>query len=222
MEYFNLRPIELSSGGIIICFAFSLVAGILVAGVYRKMNHTNSGFVITLALLPVIIQSIIVVVNGSMGMGIAAMGAFGLVRFRSVPGTSTEILAIVFDMAIGLAAGAGHLLFAVILAVLVCATLAAFHFIHFGEEENTVKSLRVFIPEDLNYTEIFNDIFKDYTRKTTLERVRTVNLGSLYELQYTIELKDIKREKELLDKIRQRNCNLDIICGKPVATRNEL
>jgi uncharacterized membrane protein YhiD involved in acid resistance len=125
-------------------------------------------------------------------------------------------------MAIGLAAGAGHILFGIMLTVLVCVTLAVFHRIRFGEEKNTVKSLRIFIPEDLDYTEIFNDLFSEYTRKAVLERVRTVNLGSLYELRYTIELKDIKMEKELLDKIRQRNCNLDIVCGKLVTSRNEL
>jgi hypothetical protein len=169
-----------------------------------------------------IVQSIIMVVNGSLGMGIAAVGAFSLVRFRSVPGTAMEILVIIFDMAIGLAAGAGHILFAVLLTVLVCAALAVFHCIRFGEEKNTVKSLRIIIPEDLDYTEIFNDLFKEYTHKAHLERVRTVNLGSLYELYYTIELKDVKKEKELLDKIRQRNCNLDIVCGKMTISRNEL
>jgi hypothetical protein len=220
--YFYLQPIELSLWGIIICFAFSLASGILVACIYRKLNRTNSSFIVTLALLPVIVQSIIMVVNGSLGMGIAAVGAFSLVRFRSIPGTAMEILIIVFDMAIGLAAGAGHIMFAMMLTVLVCITLAVFHLIRFGEEKNTVKSLRIFIPEDLDYTEIFNDLFREYTHKTNLERVRTVNLGSLYELQYTIELKDIKKEKDLLDKIRQRNCNLDIVCGNLVTSRNEL
>jgi hypothetical protein len=220
--YFHLQPIELSFWGVVICFAFSLAAGILVAGVYRKLNHANSSFVITIALLPVMVQSIIMVVNGSLGMGIAAVGAFSLVRFRSIPGTALEILIIIFVMAIGLAAGAGHILFGIMLTVLVCVTLAVFHGIKFGEEKNAVKDLRIFIPEDLDYTEIFNDLFREYTHKATLERVRTVNLGSLYELRYTIELKDSKREKELLDKIRQRNCNLDIICGKLIRSRSEL
>jgi hypothetical protein len=221
-RYFYFQPVELSFQGIMLCFVFSLIAGILVACIYRKLNHTNSSLVVTLALLPMIIQSIIMIVNGRLGMSIAVLGAFSLVRFRSVPGTAMEILIIVFDMAIGLAAGAGHILFALVLTVLVCITLGVFHFIKFGEEKNTIKNLRIFIPEDLDYTEVFNDLFKEYTHKATLERVRTVNLGSLYELQYYIELKDIKKEKELLDKIRQRNSNLDIVCGKLVSSRNEL
>jgi hypothetical protein len=220
--YFHLQPVELSFLGVVFCFAFSFASGILVACIYRKLNHANSSFVITLALLPVIVQSIIMVVNGSLGMGIAAVGAFSLVRFRSIPGTALEILNIIFVMAIGLAAGAGHILFGIMLTVLVCVALTVFHFIKFGEEKNTIKDLRIFIPEDLDYTEIFTDLFKEYTHKTNLERVRTVNLGSLYELRYTILLKDIKREKEFLDKIRQRNSNLDIICGKTVSSRNEL
>jgi hypothetical protein len=166
--YFQLRPIELSFQGIIICFAFSLVSGILVACIYRKLNRTNSSFVVTLALLPAIVQSIIMLVNGSLGMGIAAVGAFSLVRFRSVPGTAMEILIIVFDMAIGLAAGAGHISFAIMLIALVCIALAVFHLVKFGEEKNNVKSLRIFIPEDLDYTEIFDDLFREYTHKANL------------------------------------------------------
>jgi hypothetical protein len=220
--YFYFQPIELSFQGVMLCFAFSLTAGILISFVYRKLNHSNSSLIVTLALLPMIIQSIIMIVNGRLGMGIAVLGAFSLVRFRSVPGTAMEILIIVFDMAIGLAAGAGHILFAVVLTVLVCVVLGLFHLVKFGEGKNTLKNLRIFIPEDLDYTEAFNDLFKEYTRKATLERVRTVNLGSLYELQYYIELKDVKKEKELLDKIRQRNCNLDIVCGKLISSRNEL
>ncbi|GHU75830.1 DUF4956 domain-containing protein [Spirochaetia bacterium] len=217
-----IPTIELTAGGVILCSLFSLAAGLVIALVYRKQNQTNGSFVITLALLPIAIQSIIMVVNGNLGTGIAVMGAFGLVRFRSVPGTAKELITIVFDMAVGLAAGVGQLWFALGFLVLVTLMLVLFHTIKFGEEKNTFRFLKITIPEDLDYTTMFDDLFMEYTNGAKLEKVRTTNMGSLYELRYTVDLKDIKKEKELLDNIRQRNSNLDISCGSRPLDQNVL
>ena len=219
---FLIPSIPMTLGGVLICSLFSLAAGLVIAIVYQKQNQTNTSFVVTLALLPIAIQSIIMVVNGNLGTGIAVMGAFGLVRFRSVPGTARELITIVFDMAIGLAAGVGQIWYALGFVFLVTIMQLAFHILKFGEEKETFKSLRILIPEDIDYSVLFDDIFREYTNSAKLEKVRTVNLGSLYELRYEIELKDMKKEKELLDKIRQRNSNLDISCGKRPVDRGDL
>jgi hypothetical protein len=209
--------------GVIAASVVSVFAGLFVALVHKKFtDKVNSSFVVTLALIPILIQSIIVVVNGSLGMGIAAMGAFSLVRFRSVPGTGREIVTIIFVMAIGLAVGAGQIGFAVLLTLLVCFLLVVFHLTKFSEDKETARNLRVFVPEDLDFTVIFDDLFVEYTHGTSLNKIRTINLGSLYELRYSLELKDLKREKEFLDKIRQRNNNLDIICERPLVSREEM
>jgi hypothetical protein len=219
---FIIPSIDMTLWGILLCSLFSLAAGLVIALIYRKQNRTNSSFVITLALLPIAIQSIIMVVNGNLGTGIAVMGAFSLVRFRSVPGSSKELITIVFDMAIGLAAAVGQIWYALGFVILVSGMLILFHAIGFGEHKNTFKILKIVISEDLDYTTAFEDVLREYTYAAKLERVRTVDLGSLFELRYEIELKDIKKEKELLDKLRQRNSNLDISCSSRPFDQNTL
>jgi uncharacterized membrane protein YhiD involved in acid resistance len=157
-----------------------------------------------------------------MGTGFAVLGAFGLVRFRSVPGTAKELITIVLDMAVGLAAGVGQLWFALGFVVLVSLMLVLYHTLKFGEEKDTFRFLKVIVPEEVDYTTVFEDLFREYTNQAKLEKVRTTNLGSLYELRYAIELKDTRQEKELLDQIRQRNSNLDISCGNRPLDQNVL
>ncbi|MDR1390259.1 MAG: DUF4956 domain-containing protein [Treponema sp.] len=212
--FFSTRGIDLTITGILICSVVSLAAGIITALTYTFRQITNKNFVITLALLPIITQSIIMLVNGSVGTGIAVMGAFSLVRFRSVPGTAKEICSIFLAMALGLAAGAGRIWYAAVFAVLINGMLLVFTcYAGFGEQKNPVKYLKIVVPEDLDYTVIFNDLFSEYTKSVQLEKVRTVSLGSLYELQYIVVLKNLKNEKEFLDKIRRRNSNLEISLG---------
>jgi hypothetical protein len=220
--FFNSQELGITAAGIIVCSLTSLVVGVLTALVHTFHQVSNRNFVITLALLPVIIQSIIMLVNGSVGTGIAVMGAFSLIRFRSVPGTAREIAGIFLAMALGLATGTGHIWYAIVFALGINGMLLLFSAIHFGEPKAPLKSLKIVVPEDMDYPVIFNDIFSEYTQKTSLERVRTVNLGSLYELQYTIVLKDQQKEKEFLDSIRQRNSNLEVSCSRAALNREEL
>jgi hypothetical protein len=214
-SFFDAGNINVTITGILICSVTSLVAGVVTALTYSFRQVSNRNFVITLALLPVIIQSIIMLVNGSVGTGIAVMGAFSLVRFRSVPGTSREIGSIFLAMALGLAAGTGHIWYAVIFTLLINGMLFLFTLTGgLGEEKNPVRHLKIVIPENLDYTVVFHDVFNEYTRKVYPEKARTVNLGSLYEIHYTVILKEPKTEKEFLDKIRQRNSNLEVSIGR--------
>jgi hypothetical protein len=209
-----LSPVELTTGTALLCALLSLLLGALTGLAHGFRNSTNRNFIITLAVLPFIVETVIMVVNGNVGTGIAVMGAFSLVRFRSVPGTSREIVSIFMSMAIGLLTGAGHIVFAIVFTLVANGGIMLFVALRFGEGEARVRYLKITIPEDLDYTTVFEDIFAAYTVHASLERVRTANLGTLYELRYAVTLKDVRREKELLDKIRMRNSNLDISCSR--------
>lgn len=213
----------MTAATVAICTVASVLLGVVVAAVYMFRNHTYSkNFVITLVIMPAMVQSVIMVVNGNLGAGVAVMGAFGLVRFRSVPGSAREIAAIFFSMAVGLSTGMGYIAYAALFTLMVGVLLLLFTASPFGERNPGLKSLRVVIPEDVDYSGLFDDLFDTYTAQATLDRVRTTNLGSLFELQYTIRLKDLSREKELIDKIRQRNGNLNITCTRIAQAKEEL
>lgn len=204
-----------------ICTAASLLLGAGLAWIHRYKNHVSRNFTLTLVLLPVIVQTVIMLVNGNLGTGVAVMGAFSLVRFRSAPGNSREISSIFLGMAVGLATGMGYLAVAAVLLVVVgCVTLVMVSLPGYGQ--GTEKELKVTIPENLDYNGIFDDLFGKYTSRAELLRVRTVNMGSLYELQYQIHLKDEKSEKEFLDQVRCRNGNLTLVCGRIASGKEEL
>lgn len=206
----------------LICLGASLVLGMVIALVYMYRGTYTKSFVITLALLPAMVQTVILLVNGNLGVGVAVMGTFSLVRFRSVPGNASEIASIFFAMAVGLACGMGYIVYAATFTVIIGTAMVLYKILKFGEGAATQRTLKIIIPEDLDYTELFDDLFAEYTRKFSLERVRTTNLGSLYELKYTVILKDAKKEKEMLDKIRIRNGNLNITCSRTADGKEEL
>lgn len=199
---------------LLLCTAASLVLGIVGALIFMYKNRYTKGFVVTLSLLPAIVQLIIMMVNGNIGTGVAVMGAFSLIRFRSVPGTAKEICSIFLAMGIGLATGMGYLGLAALFLIIIGLMSIILTTTRFGEQKKLDKMLKVTIPEDMDYTEIFDDLFERYTNKVELLRVKTTNMGSLYELQYQISLKNLTIEKEFIDEIRCRNGNLNIVCGR--------
>lgn len=206
----------------LLCTVVSVVLGVLIAVIYMQQGNYSKNFVVTLAMMPVLVQVVIMMVNGNVGTSVAVLGTFGLVRFRSVPGTSREIANIFFAMAVGLATGMGYLTFSVAMVVVIGGMFLLLGKTSFGERKYNEKDLRITIAEDLDYTDIFEDIFAEYTSKSSLEQVKTTNLGSMYELKYHITLKDAKKEKEMIDQLRCRNGNLTIICGKRSTLQEEL
>lgn len=203
------------------CFT-SIILGAMIALIHMYKNTYTKNFVVTLALLPIIIQVVITLVNGNVGAGVAVMGAFSLVRFRSIPGGAKEIGSIFLSMATGLATGMGYIGISV-LFIIFYAGLSIFYFSSsFGEPNNTVRNLKITVPESLDYTEVFEDVFKHYTKYHELVYVKTTNMGSLYQLLYNIQLKKPSQEKEMLDHLRCRNGNLDIICGRVSSEKSEL
>ena len=205
---------ELTLSAFLICTAVSLALGIGLALVSRFRAHATQSFAVTLAILPVVVQVVIMLVNGNIGAGVAVAGAFSLVRFRSVPGTAREIGAIFLAMAIGLATGMGYVALAAIFFVIVAAALLALTAMSFGDRSPRERLLKITIPENLDYDGLFDDIFRQYTSSHTLERVKTTNMGTLYELQYRITLKEAQVPKAFLDALRCRNGNLNILCSR--------
>jgi len=206
----------------LICTGVSILLGFIISLIYISQSNYTKSYVATLVLLPALVQIVIMMVNGNIGTGVAVLGTFSLVRFRSVPGSSKEISMILFAMGIGLATGMGYIGFAVLMTVIICIAFYVLYRTKFGEQETLERHLKITIPENLDYSEIFDDVFELYTRKNELEKVKTVNLGSMYELVYSIILKDIKNEKMMIDEIRCRNGNLNIVCARRTAIKDEL
>ena len=208
----------------LLCVGVALVAGLLLAGSYMYRSRYTKSFVMTLALLPAVVCVVIMMVNGNVGTGVAVAGAFSLVRFRSVPGTAKEISMLFVAMGAGLIAGMGYLGYCVLFVLVLCLFCLLYSHLDLGAKKNAAlyKTLTVTIPEDLNYTDVFEDILKEYTAKYELVRVRTANLGSLYRLTYDVTLKDSAREKELIDALRCRNGNLEISVSRQENTVTEL
>lgn len=200
--------------GMIICTIVSLTLGIIGSLIYMYKNTYSKNFIVTLALLPTVVQIVIMLVNGNLGTGIAVLGAFSLVRFRSVPGSAREIGSIFTAMAIGLATGMGYIGCAIFFTAVMSIATIALNTLKFGETKSLDKHLKVIIPENLDYSGLFDDLFATYTNKFELLQVKTTNMGSLYELQYKIVLKDQTKEKEFIDELRCRNGNLNIVCGR--------
>ena len=198
----------------VLCTAASLGFGLLAALLYRLKNRRASkSMMVTLMIMPALVQAVIMLVNGSVGAGIAVMGAFNLVRFRSAPGSARDICYIFYAMCIGIAAGMGYLGFAALIAVCIGAVFAVLSFIPCFGSAARKKQLRITIPENLDYNGIFDDIFSEYLSGCELTHVKTTAMGTLFDLRYEIIEKDVSREKEMIDKLRARNGNLAISIG---------
>ncbi len=208
----------------LICLTSSLILGLVMAFTYMVHTRYTKSFVVTLALLPAVVCVVIMLVNGNVGTGVAVAGAFSLVRFRSVPGTAKEICTLFLAMGAGLIAGMGYLGFAILFTLIMCAAFLLYNRLDFGSQKNAnlYKTLTVTIPEDLDYTGIFDDIFREYTSSHDLIYVKTTNMGSMFRLVYHVTLQDTKKEKEMIDKFRCRNGNLEISVSRQETTLSEL
>lgn len=200
----------LSIGTVLICFIVAIILGFVVAFTHMKTGKYTKNFVITLTILPALVQVIMIMVNGNLGTSVAVLGAFSLVRFRSVPGNSKEIASIFLSMAIGLSVGMGHILFASVITIIICLVIFILSISKFGEGNNVVKILKITIPENLDYTGVFDEIFSKFTQQIDLEQVKTTNMGSMFELKYRVKLLKKINEKEFIDALRCRNGNLSI------------
>lgn len=215
---------SISAGNFFICFAVALALGAVLAVGYTVKSRYTKSFAITLAILPAVVCVVIMLVNGNIGAGVAVAGAFSLVRFRSAPGSAKEIVVIFIAMCSGLLVGMGYIAFAVIFTIIMAVILFVLNIVKIWNRKQAPKekSLRITIPEDLNYTEVFDDIFKEFTERCETVSVKTANMGSMFKLKYNIVLKDVTREKQFIDELRCRNGNLEIMISDREEIQSEL
>jgi uncharacterized membrane protein YhiD involved in acid resistance len=205
---------SLDVGQFLLCTAVSLVLGLVAALVYMYRNSYNKGFVVTLAILPAVVQLVIMLVNGNLGAGLAVMGAFALVRFRSIPGSAKDIAAVFLSMAIGLATGMGFLAIAALFVLIIGLVNIIYSHIPIGTSASAKRQLKITIPETLDYDDAFTSAFAEYTSASELVSLKTTNMGSLYKLFYEVTLKPGASDKQFVDELRTRNGNLEIALGR--------
>lgn len=211
-----------SAADFLVCCVASLVLGAAIAGIYMFRHRYSKNFVVTLALLPLIVQMVITLVNGNLGAGIAVMGVFNLVRFRSIPGSAKDIGSVFLAMAVGLATGMGFIALAVVFTLIVAVANAVYVLSPFGRPRQPEKELRISVPEDLDFDGVFDDVLARYADDFELTEVQTTNMGSLFQLRYVLRLKEAGSEKRLIDELRCLNGNLKIACGRAAETRESL
>ena len=214
----------ISLSDFLLCVGVALVTGLILAFAYMFHSRYTKSFILTLALLPAVVCVVIMMVNGNVGAGVAVAGAFSLVRFRSVPGTAKEITMLFLAMGSGLIAGMGYLGFSVLFTIIMCLFCVLYTKLDFGAGKKIAayKTINIMIPEDLDYGGVFEELLSEYTKEYELVRVKTTNMGSMFRLTYNIVMKDVTKEKEMIDKIRCRNGNLEITVSKQDTMVTEL
>ena len=210
----SVIPNAMTLSAFLMCIFAALVLGVLTALVFSFRNKHSGSLILALAVLPPIVTLVIMMVNGNIGAGLAVAGTFSLVRFRSAPGTAREICGLFMSTAIGITCGMGYIGIAAVFFLVMAVFLVLPSLFRFGEAAASSRQLKITIPENLDYDGLFDDIFEKYTSRHELVRVKTTNMGTLYELTYTINLKTPEVSKQFIDDIRCRNGNLNIICGR--------
>lgn len=206
----------------LLAIGVSLLLGLVVAKVYQFKTIYSKSFVMSLALLPTLIAIVIFLVNGSLGAGVAVMGAFSLIRFRSAPGGAKELVSIFLVMTIGIAIGMGYLVFATVFTLIMSLAMLLLEVVNFGQMKHSMRQLTIVIPESLDYESIFDDIFNKAANHVELANVKTSDMGSLFKIKYIIQLNGRMTEKELIDALRTRNGNLEIAISRYITKENEL
>ncbi len=202
----------ISVADFMICIISSLVIGWMISVMYMYKNTYSRSFIVTIATIPAIVCVVIMMVNGNVGAGVAVAGAFSLVRFRSAPGTAKEIGVLFMAMGVGIITGMGYIAYAFLFVVILGGMDLFYAQIDFGIKKHPAlqRTLHVTIPEDLDYVEVFDDLFAEYTEKHSLVNVKTTNMGSLFKLTYQITFREANVEKAFIDAVRCRNGNLEV------------
>lgn len=203
----------ITPGNLILALVTSLALGLVISLVYIKTHKAQApsqSFSLTLIMLPAVITVIILLVGGNVARAFSLAGAFSIIRFRSTPGDPKDITYVLFTMAVGLAAGMGYILYAVFVALILCGAMALLEYTQYGKNKSEAKHLKITVPENLDFQNAFADVLAEHTISHCLQKVKTTELGSLYELVYTVVMKNDREEKAFLDALRCRNGNLSI------------
>ncbi len=219
---FSTTTATISLENCAIAITVAIVLGAIISFTHKLTTKSTQNFLLTLGLLPVLVEVVILLVNGNLGTSLAVAGAFGLIRFRSMQGTSKEIISIFWAMTVGLALGMGYILYAVIITIIVAILMFVYNAFFNKTIDLKQRKLKIVIPENLDYEEVFDDIFKKYTNKCEIRKARTTNMGSTYELSYFVSLKPQVKEKDFLDEIRVRNGNMLVMLERNEIGEEEL
>ena len=232
---FSTTTANISLQNCLICMGVAVILGVFISLTHKVTTKTTPNFLLTLAILPVLVFTVILLVNGNLGTSLAVAGVFGLIKFRSRQGSSKEILSVFWAVAVGLALGMGYVAFSIILTLrpvgvlgilyltLIVAVLIFTINIILSKTNNTFeRKLKIVIPENLDYNEVFEEILSKYTSKSDLAKVKTTNMGSMFELTYLINLKSDANQKELIDEIRIRNGNMLVLLERPEISEGDL
>ena len=206
----------------LICIGVAIFLGIIISLTHKFTSKSTPNFLLTLAILPVLVQVVILLINGNLGTSLAVAGAFSLIRFRSMQGNSKELISIFWAMAIGLALGMGYIVFASIVTVIVAILMVSINIVLQKNKNTERRKLKIVIPENLDYSEIFDDLMEKYTDKCELQKAKTTNMGSTYELVYMINMKKNVKEKDFMDEIRVRNGNMLVMVEREELSEVEL
>ena len=209
-------------GQFLIALCASMVLGSVVSIYYMFHNTYSKSFVPSLILIPAIECVVIIMINGNMGAGIAVAGSFALIRFRSARGSAKDLTAIFMAMAIGIICGTGYIGIAVLFTLIVCVIGMLLSLVRFGECDGKMRYLKITVPENMNYDEAFEEVLNKYCSNYELEKVKTLSLGSLFRVEYSIVMRDVSKLREMINELRIRNNNLEIVCGKEAISKEEL
>lgn len=214
----------ITTGDIFLALGVALLSGVVFATMCFYKTRSTKSFLMATSLLPMVVALVIILVNGNIGAGIAIAGAFSLVRFRSAAGTAKEICIIFISMAAGLTFGMGFLAYGAIFMVGAGAVLMLCETLKIWERKPVLKekNVRITLPENLDYTSVFNDIFDKYAERYDMVKMKTTNMGSMFRVDYHIVMKDITKEKEMVDELRMRNGNLEVVVQRTDYTGSEL
>ncbi|MDR1733341.1 MAG: DUF4956 domain-containing protein [Oscillospiraceae bacterium] len=209
----SLGESSFTLGGLLLSLGVAIGLGLLTSGVYiftHKTKGPSQGFALTLVILPAVITVIIMLIGNSVARAFSLAGAFQIIRFRSAPGGPKDIAYILFSMAIGLCCGMGFLLYGAVAGVILCGVMLLLEFARFGQLRGEHLTLKITVPEDLDYRHAFDEILKEYTKSAVRRKIKLTDLGSLYEIHYAVTAKPDIDEKAFLDALRTRNGNLNI------------
>ncbi|MBQ1481987.1 MAG: DUF4956 domain-containing protein [Erysipelotrichaceae bacterium] len=213
---------SLTLGQFLLAIVSSMIMGLILSVVFMHKNTYTRSFITALVLIPAVETVVIMLVNDNLGVGLSVAGSFALIRFRSVKGNAKELVAVFIAMTIGIICGTGYVALAGVFTLLLCSVMLALTLTGFGKISENNRYLKITIPESLNYDEVFADILDKYTDSYELESIKTLTLGSLFRVEYSINMKDSTKVKAMIDELRTRNGNLEIMCGKPSTSREEL
>lgn len=206
----------------LIILVVSIILGLIISISYMKTSKeevVTSGFAITLIMLPAIISIIILLVGNNVARAFSLAGAFSIIRFRSEPKDPKDISYIFFTLAVGLSAGMGYILYAILFTIILCLIMFVLKFINYAEPDKSCLELRITIPENLNYENVFDDILKKYTSSWKFKKIKTKEFGSLFEITYSVVMNS-GNQKKFIDEIRCRNGNLGVILSVPQEKNN--